>query len=425
MHEADAVDSTRGFTDALDMSGRARFLRIAMVVLLAFPPASQAAENFDWPQWRGPRRDGVSKETRWNWDWPKNGPRRLWSQKVGIGWSGVSVANGRVFTMGNVLDLDHVVCLDAATGQILWDFPYFCLAADANGYPGPRCTPTVDGQLVFSLSRNGDLACLRASDGHLMWSYQLVNEMGARIPSLGFACSPLVEGNHVIVETGAPGRSVMAFNKFNGRLVWAGGNDTAGYSSPVAFDFNKQRLVAVFGAHALTMRNAFNGREAWSFPWRTPFDMNAVTPIVSGDKVFISSSHDTGCALLQLSGTNKVVWSNKLMRNHLNSSVLYQGHLYGFDDDKVPQLRCLNMADGTVPWATTVLGRGVVTVAGDKLILYTDFGRLAVAEASPAAYSELASTQVFGRRDTFWIVCACRVCACRNFTDECSISPKS
>lgn len=383
------------------MVGRKFFTVLALALSAC---VARAAESYDWPQWGGPRRDGISRESRWNWNWPKNGPRRLWSQKVGVGWSDVAVAGGRVFTLGNLGDVDHVACLDAATGRVLWDFPYVCLAADPNGYLGPHSTPTVDSGLVFTMSRRGDLVCLRATDGFLVWSRQLVNESRARTPAWGFACSPLVEGNLLIVETGAPGRSVMAFNKFNGAFVWAGGNDTAGYSSPIAITGKESRLIAVFSAHALTAHDARNGRAVWSFPWPTPYDANGATPLlVEDDKLFISSGHGTGCALLRVTDTPpKPVWTHKLMRNHLNSSVLYRGHLYGFDDDKVPQLRCLRVTDGSVRWATAEPGRGALTLAGDKLILFTDAGRLIVAEANPETYQEVAATQVFQRRDRFW-----------------------
>ncbi len=362
-----------------------------------------AQPGFDWPQWRGPNRDGISAETNWSFNWPREGPRRLWAAKVGVGWSGIAVAGNRVFTMGNVGDVDDVLCLDANTGRLMWEVPYVCLAADPSGYPGPRCTPTVDGRLVFTLSRRGDLACINGETGVLIWGKQLVNELGARVPQWGFSGSPLVEGPLLIVETGAAGRSLMAFDKLTGRLVWANGNDGAGYSSHIAFDHAGTRLVAMFSASGLTVRAVRDGRVTGTFPWRTTYNVHAATPVlVDSNRLFISSGYGSGCAMLQLSnGVPRAQWTGKQMRNHVASCVLYQDHLYGFDDNQNAQFRCISVANGNVRWAVPSLGKGSLVLAGDKLIILTDSGRLVVADAAPDTYGERASAQVIGGRDTW------------------------
>lgn len=366
--------------------------------------SARAADNFDWPQWRGPNRDGVSAETNLNFTWPREGPRRAWVAKVGLGWSGMSVVGNRLYTMGNAADLDAVLCLDANTGRQLWEFNYICATADPNGYHGPRCTPTVDGRLVYTVSRNGDLACVNAETGALVWSHQLVNEFGARIPKWGFAGSPLVEGGLLLVETGARGRSMMAFDKLTGRPVWANGVDTAAYSSPVGFGSESNRFVALFSASGLTVRAARDGRIAGTFPWRTTFDVNAATPVVVGDKLFLSSGYGTGCAMVQVStnGALKPLWTGKQMRNHVNSCVVFNDHLYGFDDNQNAQFRCISTVNGNIRWTTPALGKGSIILAGDKMILYTERGRLVVVEAAPDTYREIASAQLVGGRDT-WV----------------------
>jgi len=365
--------------------------------------SAAAQQSHDWPQWRGPNRDGISTETNWSFNWPREGPRRLWAAKVGVGWSGVAVAGNRVFTMGNVGDVDDVLCLDANTGRLLWEVPYVCLAADPNGYPGPRCTPTVDGRLVFTLSRRGDLACINAETGALIWGKQLVNELGARVPHWGFSGSPLVEGPLLIVETGAAGRSLMAFDKLTGRLVWANGNDSAAYSSPVAFDHGGARLVAMFSASGLTLRNGRDGRVTGTSPWKTSYNVHAATPVLLGmNRVFISSGYGSGCAMLQVTnGALRQLWTSKQMRNHVASCVLFDDHLFGFDDNQNAQLRCISVANGNVRWAVPTLGKGSLMLAGDKLIILTDRGRLVVADAATDTYRERASAQVIGGRDTW------------------------
>ena len=374
--------------------------KFAATLALSAPVFAHAqSEGFDWPQWRGPQRNGISLEKDFIAQWPKEGPRRLWAAKVGIGFSSVSVSKGKLFTMGNTSDVDHVMCLDTKSGKLLWDYKYPCSAADPNGYPGPRCTPTVDGNFVFTLSRNGHLLCLSAANGALLWTKNLLNDFGGFIPIWGFAGSPLVEGNLLILETGAANRSVVALEKQTGRVVWANGNFRAGYASPIAFDLARERAVAVFSAGGLTGRAVSNGRVLWHYNWPTSYDVNAATPIVLDDKIFISSGYGTGCALLQVSASAaKLVWQNKAMRNHMNSCVLWQGHLYGFDEN---QLRCLDIITGVVKWSTPAYGKGSLMLADGRLLLYGERGRLGLADASPAGFRESAAGQILGGSSTW------------------------
>lgn len=374
--------------------------RLSVGLLFAVLTSSVLAQgNFDWPQWRGPKRNGISEEKDFRIQWPKEGPHRLWTAKVGIGFSSVSVVGGKLYTMGNVTDVDHVMCLEVATGKLLWDYKYPCAAVDPNGYHGPRCTPTVDGERVFTVSRRGHVLCLNAATGALVWTKNLVTDFGGGIPVWGFAGSPLVEGELLILETSAAARSVAALDKKTGRVVWANGNFAAGYSSPVAFPLARDRAVAVFSAGGLTGRAASNGRILWHYNWRTTYEVNAATPIVFEDKIFISSGYNSGCALLQMTAdTIKPVWSNKNMKNHMNSCVLWQGHLYGFDEG---QLCCLDVITGAVKWTNPSYGKGSLMLADAILILYGERGRLGLAEASPAGFRELASAQVLGGNNTW------------------------
>lgn len=367
------------------------------------PALAQAQpETFDWPQWRGPKRNGISAEKDFIAQWPKEGPRRLWPAKVGIGYSGVSVVGGRLYTMGNVSDVDHVMCLDVGTGKLVWDYKYPCAAADPNGYPGPRCTPTVDGSLVFTVSRYGHVLCLSAANGALVWTKHLVNDFGGYVPQWGFAGSPLVEGDLLILETGAAGRSVAALDKKSGRIVWANGNYAAGYASPIAFDLARDRAVAVFSAGGLTGRAVSNGRVLWHYNWRTNYDMNAATPLIFEDKIFVSSGYGSGCALLQVTANSvRAIWSNKNLRNSfISSCVLWQGHLYGFDEGGL--LRCLDVITGAVKWSTPSFGKGSLMLADARLLVYGERGRLSLVEAAPDGFRELAAAQVFGANSS-WV----------------------
>ncbi len=353
----------------------------------------------DWPQWRGPHRDGISQEKSWEAKWPADGPKQLWKANVGVGYSSMSVADGRLFTMGNVDEVDNVYCLNAVTGEEIWKHSYPCSSKDPNGYPGPRCTPTVDGKFVYTVSRDGQLFCLNVSDGKVVWKKDYKADYGAKVPQWGFATSPLVEEKMLIIETGAPGAAEIALDKETGKEIWKIGDDKMGYSSPIAFTHDGKRQVAVFTASGIIGRNVKDGLELWRHPWKTSYDVNAATPIIVDDKVFISSGYNTGCALIQFSAhPPRVVWQNKEMRNHVNSCVLHEGFLYGFDDK---ELKCIDFKTGKATWHEGSFGKGAVIFANGKLILYSENGRLATAEASPAAYKEISSAQVLGGKATW------------------------
>jgi outer membrane protein assembly factor BamB len=311
----------------------------------------------------------------------------------------MSVARGRVFTMGNTSETDDVYALDAETGKELWKYSYPCSSKDPNGFPGPRCTPTVDGDRVYTVSRNGHLFCLNFSDGKVLWQKDYQKDYGAKVPQWGFSTSPLVEKEMLIVETGAPGAAAIALDKKTGKEIWKIGDDKVAYSSPVAFTFQKQRSLAFFTASGIVGRSAKDGHELWRHDWKTSYDVNAATPIISGDKVFISSGYNTGCALIQFSvNPPVVVWQSKAMRNHVNSCVLVNGFLYGFDEK---DLKCVEMATGNVRWSESSFGKGSLIFADGKLIIYSDNGRLATAEANAAAYKEISSAQVLGGKNTW------------------------
>jgi len=355
----------------------------------------------DWPQWRGPKRTGISEETGWSTKWPADGPKRLWEANVGVGYASVSVSKGKLYTMGNVNEVDHVYCLDATSGKELWNHEYPCSSEDPNGYPGTRCTPTVDGDRVYTVSREGQLFCLNAADGKVIWSKDFQKDFRATVPTWGFAGSPLVEVNLLLAEVGGPGASVVAFNKMTGAVVWKSGTDQAGYASLMPYDFGGQRCFAVFSKEHIVGRAMRGGTELWRHPWKTSYGVNSATPIVEKDKVFISSGYNFGAAVLQFSvRPPKVVWQNKNMRNHVNSCVLWKDYVYGFDDN---ELRCLDFATGAVKWSEKGFGKGSLMVADGKLILYSENGKLGIAEATPERFKLLTSAQVLGGKST-WAV---------------------
>jgi outer membrane protein assembly factor BamB len=301
--------------------------------------------------------------------------------------------------MGNTADQDSVYCLDANTGKEIWKFTYDCSAKDRNGYHGVRCTPTVDGDLVFTTSRQGHLFCLGATDGKVKWSKEFGKDFGGKTPTWGFSISPLVEGELLIVEPGGPEASVVALKKSTGEEVWRSAGSPAGYSSPIAYDLNGERCVAVFGAQGASGRRVKDGKELWSFPWKTSYDVNAATPIIEGSKVFVSSGYGVGCGLYDISANPpRELWKNKNMRNHVNSCVLWKGYLYGFDENS---LKCLDLATGEAKWSEGKYGKGSVMLADGKLLLYSERGQLGLAEPNPEGYKEIAFFQALEVRQSY------------------------
>jgi len=345
----------------------------------------------DWPCFRGPDHDGIAKETGWSVQWPATGPKQLWKAKVGTGFASFSVVAGRVYTTGNAKDADTVFCFDANTGLEVWNHSYPAKLDPKYYEGGPSATPTVDGNRVFTFSKRGVIHCLDAAKGTVLWSKDLSEELKAKMPTWGFASSVLIEGELAILNLGAAG---AALDKTTGKVVWSSGDDEAGYATAVPFEAAGQRAVALAIKRDVVALNAKDGKELWRFPWKTDYDVNAADPIISGGKVFISSGYNHGGGVFDVSAVPaKKVWENKNMRNHFNSCVLWQGHLYGVDEK---ELRCLGFDAGEVKWSETSVGKGSVMLADGKLIVLSEKGELMVAEVSPTAFKPIARAQVLG-----------------------------
>ncbi|HUL50952.1 MAG TPA: PQQ-binding-like beta-propeller repeat protein, partial [Candidatus Nitrosotalea sp.] len=361
----------------------------------------------------GPDLNGVSQETNWSSLWPKEGPKQVWKTRVGTGFSSVAVSHGRIYTMGNDGNQDTVFCLDANAGTPIWKHSY-PTPMDPKWYEGgPSATPAVDGDRVFTLSKRGLLLCLGAADGSVIWSKDLVADLGVKIPTWGFAGSPVVEGNLLIVNAGSAG---TAFDKSTGKVVWTSGKNAAGYASPVPVGDNNGRTAVLFLADSVAAVNLNDGKEIWRHPWTTKYDVNAADPIVIGDRVFISSGYDRGCALLRIGGKSaSVLWENKEMRNHFNSCVLVHGYLFGFDES---ELKCVDLNSGVVKWTENRLGKGSLMAAGDRLVILGEKGELVVAVASSGGFKPLARAQVLGGRCWSTPVLSNARIYCRNATGD-------
>jgi outer membrane protein assembly factor BamB len=346
----------------------------------------------DWPQWRGPNRDGVSTATGLLTAWPPDGPRKLWEAPTGEGFSSMAVHQGRVYSMAQDGEQEAIICWDANDGRVLWRHRYAALFQNPYGN-GPRSTPTLDGDLLFAVGGTGIMTCLKISGAQpeVLWTKRLLEEFGAKNLKWGVAFSPLVDGDLVYVNPGGPdGRSVAALDKLTGAVRWQALNDIAGYSSPILAELAGARQVIFFTERGLVALTPDKGKLLWRFPWTTDYGTNIATPIVAGDYVFISSGYGKGCALVKIEKTDTGLnasraYKNRDMRTHFSSCVRYQDHLYGFNDTL---LTCMYLRKGAVVWTQRGFDKGALTVADGHLFILGEYGTMAVAVATPAGYQE-------------------------------------
>ncbi len=381
---------------------------IALLLLL-----SAAAPAADWPQWLGPQRNGISSET--DLFTAEQPFAEAWRVPLGNGFSGMAIADGRVFTMFAHGDDEFAISLDAKTGAEHWRHrtgPYY---QETQGGDGPRSTPTVDGQVVYVLGATGKLFALAAASGTPIWQKDLVAEFKSQVPRWGFSTSPLVEGDLLLVEAGGhDGNFVVdmaidrttqvtavALDKTTGATVWTALNEKMSYSSPIAFTAAGTRQLAYFTAYSLTGLAPEDGRVYWRYPWKTRYDVSAATPVfIEPDRIFISTGDGNGGAVLQIKSAGdslavEPVWQNKNMKNHFGTSVLYQNHLYGFDGSI---LKCLDAKTGEEKWKTRGYGKGTLIAADGHLILLGEQGNLGLAAATPEGFVEKASYPAFDSR---------------------------
>ncbi len=367
------------------------FSLLACVIGLGCLTTVEAA---DWPNWRGPNHNGISNEKGWSTNWPEAGPKKLWEKTLGPGFASMTIADGRVYAMGNIEGNDILYCLDADTGKEIWKKSYPCPIFAKNHEGGPCATPTVDGDSVYTLSKNGDAIRFKKATGEVVWHKKLNKDLGYQHPRWHFAGSAFIFDNMVILNVGSYG---IALNKADGSIIWDNGKGAAGYSTAVPFTINGKKCIALFTAKEMVALVPETGKILWKIPWKTSYDVNAADAVIEGNRIFLSSGYNKGCAVYTFTSSDfKKEWQNKNMRNHFNSCVLWKGHIYGVDDDD--SVSCLDFKTGEVKWAKKGFGKGSLMLADGKLIILSDKGKLAIAEASPTEYKELASAQILPKK---------------------------
>jgi outer membrane protein assembly factor BamB len=385
--------------------------RTALLALACALSGSGMSSASDWARWRGPDGTGISPESDWRPQALTGAVKLKWRSNLGVGISCVSIGGKRLYTMGNLGGSDIVYCMDAETGKLIWRFPYPC---PAGNFYGPRATPTLDGGLLYTLSRKGDALCLDAENGKVKWAKDLIREFKAQPTDYGLCGSPVILGDLVVYNALESG---IALNKLTGEKVWISSAGPGGYATPVVFRIKEKDSLAIFGARALHVVEPATGRKLYSFPWQTEFDGNAADPAFFDDKLFITSAWERGCALLDVSGTSpKALWENKNLRGHLSSPIYLDGFLFGIDDNTPNgQLKCLDAKTGEVKWTQKGMFESM-SMAGGKILALDKKGFLVVAEASPKEYKEIARTPMLNAKARNWTapVLANGLIYCRN-----------
>lgn len=384
------------------IAGLSSVLACAFLIADPKPAMGQAAAGkYDWPQFLGPDRNGISRETGLLKTWPDAGPKVVWRTAGGVGMSGLAISRNRVVTLVQREGKQWAVALNAQTGNSEWQTPL--AAAYKNGMGnGPRATPAIHGDSVFVFTGEGILTALAFGDGKPLWSHNVIDELQGEVAEYGMASSPLIVGSQVIVTAGVPGASVVAYDTKSGELNWKSGEDAAGYSSPALLELSGRKQVVVYTGAAATGLVPETGQALWRYPYETNFNCNIVTPLAYKDRVFISSGENHGCVMLSLAKKGdqyaaKEVWSSQgaqsVLRNEWQTSILIDGHLYGFDNvgaaGPVTHLTCINADTGKRVWQKLRFGKGNLIAADGKLFISTMEGELVVVRATAAAYEEI------------------------------------
>jgi outer membrane protein assembly factor BamB len=389
-------------------------IRISILVGLAFGSLLAASRADDWPQFRGPTRDGISAEKNWRAEWPAEGPPVAWKAEVGLGFSSIVVANGRAATAGHAGGKDTVFCFDAASGKPLWKRSYPAELGDKFYEGGTTGTPTFEGDRLYWLSRWGDQFCFDAANGKIVWQTNVQKLTGAPIPTWGYTGAPLVQGDLLVLNVGDAGTAV---NKATGKVVWKSAAKDCGYSTPTPVTLGGKALAILSNAENYLAVDPKTGAEAWRQRWVTEYGVNAADPVLADGQMFISTGYGKGGALFKIGPAgSEQLWKTKALRTQLNAAVLYGKHLYGPDGDTGDKaaLKCLDFATGKEVWAEPGFGTGGAVVAAGKLIALSANGEIIIAPATPEGFKPITRAQVLAPKCWTAPVLANGLVYCRN-----------
>lgn len=365
---------------------------------LSVPPGLR-----DVPQFFGPNRDGVVTGANLARDWNTAAPKQLWRQPIGAAWSAFAVVGGRAFTQEQRGEHEAVTCYEVLTGKPLWTHTNPVRFDQWQGGPGPRATPTVDRGLVFAYGATGILDCLEAATGKRLWSRDVLKENNLTNLEWGVSASPLVVDDTVIVTgANAPGPAVLAFQRTTGEPLWKSGSGRASYSSPALATVAGRRVVLVLSAATLTACDPASGEVLLNHAWASARTPRAAQPVVlGGNRIFLSAGYGVGCEMLKIEKTADgrlevtSLWKNARMKNQFNTVAARAGHLYGLDDGV---LACLDLETGERKWKDGRYGAGQTLLVDDLVLIQSESGRFAIAEAKPEGFRELGALEALSSK---------------------------
>jgi len=375
-------------------------------------PEHVAASDPGWPHRRGPHYSAVSDETDLADSWPPRGPPVLWTRDLGRGYSGFTAVGDRIFTQAQSLSSQFVLCMDADTGEPIWEHRYDWPYDAASMYPGPRATPTWHDGRVFFAGPRGLLGCLNAGDGELIWKVNVNEKFGGRGTDFGYSCSPTIIDGKVIMPVGGEGAAVVALDARDGSTVWTSGNEPASYCSAIPISVAGRFYAVAFLQNALAVFDVETGRLAWQAKYSQGYDEHAAAPLYEEPHLMIACPFKSGSQCYRLTAGAAdptrldvtTVWMSRYMSNDTASSVVLEGLVYGFDLKDVQakahrpsrgKFKCMELATGRVLWESDRPGHATLVVADGKLILFNDRGELLTARATGAGYEELARSEIF------------------------------
>jgi outer membrane protein assembly factor BamB len=362
-----------------------------------------------WPQFGGPDRNFMAPRTQGlATDWPTGGPKKLWTRVLGDAYSGISVDDGKLYTMYHDGRNEIVVCLDAKSGATIWEHKHLVSKfadLDEGFGMGARSSPLIDGDMVYATGVSGMVYALAKKSGEAAWTHDLMNDHGATPMRWGYSCSPLAYKDTIIVSSGGKGKSIMAFDKTSGSVAWARHDARNGYSSPIQISVDGQAQIVVFMAEGVMGLNPDNGDLYWTYAHPTDYDVNASTPVWGSDNIlFISSAYGAGSRGLQLKRegektTVTQLWHQKKMQIHFGGGIRIGDYVYGSSGGNGPTFfAAINVKTGEMGFRERdVASKAQLLFADGKMLLLDEDGHLVIATVTPEAAKVHAKAQVLER----------------------------
>ncbi len=354
----------------------------------------------DWPQFLGPNRLASLPDANLAHDWSESKPKLLWREPIGAGWSSVAIVGHYGVTQEQRGEEELVTCYDLDNGKLQWAHATPVRFHEVIAGIGPRATPTIDEGKVYALGALGNLVCLDGATGKLIWQHDIVNENGAKQPQWGKSCSPLIYNDLVIVSAGGPGgKSLVAYNKDDGKLVWSAGDDASSYASPTLMTLCGQPQIVMVNQTMTSGHDPSDGHILWEHVWPEQgiASPNVAQPIAVGDdRILLTKGYGVGSTLWQIKRNGdawsvEALWKTNNLKTKMTNAVIRDGYAYGLDEGT---LCCIDVATGKKKWKRSRFGHGQVLLVGDLLLVQSEDGQVALVEASPKKYTELTRLAV-------------------------------